>query len=197
MRESGDTIYIDELKHGDQKALEHLFQKYYYSLCHFAKSFVNCPDVADEVVTDVFLSIWQNRDSIAIQGSIKAYLFTAVKNRATNQLTKAKFIFEDLDSLSQQAGSNEATAESPLSAHETLREVEAIIDQLPPQRRIIFKLNRLEGFRYKEIAEILQISVPTVQKQMLEAVKFMSAYKSRFLTSSLFYLTLLGRYLFP
>lgn len=180
MAELGDEFLIQRIKANDQKALELLFEKYYFSLCHFAKSFVVSTDLSEEIVSDVFLKLWLNREKIEIRSSLKAYLFIAIKNQALNLIKKNHFPFEDLDQAEAHHLQAENSTELPVTYAETEKEILAIIDQLPPQRRTIFKLNRIEGLMYKEIAEVLSISVNTVQKQMVEAIKYLSKYKSQF-----------------
>lgn len=180
MAEPGDEFLIKRIKANDQKALELLFEKYYFSLCHFAKSFVVSTDLSEEIVSDVFLKLWLNREKIEIRSSLKAYLFIAIKNQALNLLKKNHFPFENLDHTEAHHLPAENSTELPVTYAETEKELLAIIDQLPPQRRTIFKLNRIEGLMYKEIAEVLSISVNTVQKQMVEAIKYVSKYKSQF-----------------
>ncbi|PPK99285.1 RNA polymerase sigma-70 factor, ECF subfamily [Parapedobacter indicus] len=131
-------------------------------------------------MSDVFLKLWLNREKIEIRSSLKAYLFIAIKNQALNLIKKNHFPFENLDHSEVHDLQTENSAEQPVTYAETEKELLAIIDQLPPQRRTIFKLNRIEGLMYKEIAEVLSISVNTVQKQMVEAIKYVSKYKSQF-----------------
>ena len=189
-----DETYIERIKQDDPKALEQLFQKYYYSLCHFAKSFVKSPGLSEEIVSDVFLNIWQNRKNLKISHNLKAYLFIAIKNQSINMISKNKFSFDELEIAERQQNLSDITAESSLTYLETKKEIEAIIEELPPQRKVIFRLNRLEGFKYKEIADILHISVNTVQKQMVEAVKHISQYESQFFATSILYAILLAHF---
>lgn len=185
MEEIKDQIYLKRIKADDQKALELLFEKYYYSLCRFAKLFVKSTDLSEEIVSDVFFNIWQNREKLEINGNLKSYLFVAIKNQSLNVLNKNKFSFESIEAVDHQQSFSSYTAEYSISYLEIKKEIEVIIEELPPQRKIIFKLNKIEGFKYKEIAEILSISVSTVQKQMVEAVKYMSKYKSQFYAVSI------------
>ena len=169
-----DEDILKRIIDNDQKALESLYHKYYLSLCDFAFSYVKSIDFAEEVVSDVFLNIWMNRCEIHIKTSIKSYLFTSVKNQSINFLNSQKVNFEDIEILERKDEFSDYNADSHLNYSEMLTEVERIIEQLPPQRRIIFKLNRIDGLKYKEIADLLSISVHTVQKQMTEAVKHIS-----------------------
>lgn len=196
MKEQEDEWYITQIQNGNEKALEFLFRKYYYSLCHFAKAFVKSTDLADEAVTDVFLNIWQKRETLQIHGNFKAYLFISVKNMSTNKLVQGRTFFDNIDSAIHIEDFSTMCGERCITSSETIRQIEAIINLLPPQRKLIFTLNRLEGFRYKEIADILKISVSTVQKQMAEAVKYLSQYKSQFMFIGISCLVLLTHFLF-
>ncbi|SFW24509.1 RNA polymerase sigma-70 factor, ECF subfamily [Sinomicrobium oceani] len=181
-----DKLLVERIRNNDQHALEQLFRKYYYPLCQFAGSFVKSPDIAEEVVSDVFFNIWQNRNVLDIRNNLKSYLFIAIKNQSLNVLKKNRISFFDMEISESQQKVSGLTAESALDYAEVEKRIETIIEELPPQRRIIFKLNRLEGFKYKEIADILQISVNTVQKQMIEAIRYISQYESQFFVSLVF-----------
>lgn len=173
-----DADIFNRIKQDDQKALELLHERYYQPLCNFALTFLKDVDDTEEVVSDVFLAIWLKRDSLSIKSSIKSYLFTAVKNQSINFLNAQKNRFEEIDLLTKSEGCSNDHADKHLIYSETLTWIELIIEQLPPQRRTIFRLNRMEGMKYKEIADLMSISIHTVQKQMTEAVKHIAQYSS-------------------
>ncbi|WP_159517001.1 RNA polymerase sigma factor [Sunxiuqinia indica] len=172
-----DSAIFAQISQGDQKALELLYERYYHPLCNFAFSFLKSVDYTEEVVSDVFLAVWLKRDTLSIKSSIKSYLFAAVRNHSVNFLKTQKKYFEEIERYEFRNNYNE-DADAHLTYAETLQQVEMIIDKLPPQRRAIFILNRMEGMKYKEIADLLAISVNTVQKQMTEAVKHVTQYSS-------------------
>lgn len=177
-----DKILFECVKKGNQKALEQLFQKYYFNLCLYAKKYVVSTNLAEEVVSDVFLKIWQNRKTLQINTSLKSYLFVATKNLSINVINKVK-----AERLKQQiaetnTGFSHLNTDGALHYHEVKMQIDQIIDKLPPQRKIIFKLSKIDGLKYKEIADKLGISVSTVQKQMIEASKHISQYESQFIT---------------
>lgn len=173
-----DDFLIECIKNDNQKALESLYKKYFYPLCRFAKSFVNDPLICEEVVSDVFFNIWKGRKKLHLQKNLKPYLFTATRNQALKTLKKEKAAF--FEAQIEDNNCSEITADEPIEYQETLKTLEAIIEGLPPQRKLIFKMNRMEGLNYSEIAKILQISIYTVQNQMVAAMKYLSKYRSKF-----------------
>lgn len=167
-----DKILLLNIKKGDQQALEELFEKYYYRLCDFAFQYVRSVDLTEEVVSDVFLKIWQKRKELRGPGNFKAYLFTAVRNQALNYVKKQQRPLDSLNDKHRQAAARkEDQPDEKLLFKEFTNRLEALINTLPPRRRRIFKLSRLEGFTYREIAGMLSITVRTVQNQMVQAVK--------------------------
>lgn len=176
--ESIEEEFLNRIKQNDQTALEKLHRKYYQLLCSFAFNYVKNVHSAEEIVSDVFLNFWLKRHSITINSSIKSYFYTSVRNQSINYLNIQKQTFEEIadNGFELEALGNDADAE--INYAETLNKIEKIIRELPPQRQTIFRLNRIDGLKYKEIAEILSISVNTVQKQMTKAVKHISKYHS-------------------
>lgn len=168
-----DQELLKLIKKDNQDALEELFERYYYQLCDFAFQFVRSFDLAEEVVSDVFMKIWKNRYKLHIRSSLKAYLYTATRNQSLNYLSKEKQDFESLDVLDN-TPSEKYQPDEEYMFRELENRIEILINTLPPRRRIIFKLSRLEGFKYQEIADILSISIHTVQNQMVQAVKQMA-----------------------
>lgn len=175
MEVQSDQILLCRIKENDQKALEELFEKYYYQLCDFAFQFVRSFDLTEEVVSDVFLKIWRSRRKLAITSCFKAYLYTACRNQALNVLQKENRNVETFDVLDETVSENYQPDEE-LMFRELQNRIDILINTLPPRRKLIFKLSRIQGFTYQEIADILSISIHTVQNQMVQAVKQMASY---------------------
>lgn len=156
----------------DQQAYRKLFDALAGPLIRWSQVFVKQYEVAEEIVSDVFMWLWQQR---ARQGSIRhirLYLYQAVKHRSLNYLRSAsgRMAHEDIASFegAQIPGIRFATddPEQMLLNNELRRHMENAIESLPARCRLIFRLVKDDGLRYKEVAELLQISVKTVETQM-------------------------------
>ncbi|MBS1582274.1 MAG: RNA polymerase sigma-70 factor [Bacteroidetes bacterium] len=153
---------------GDRQAFEQAFRTHYRPLCAFAGKYVKDGDQAEDLVQDLFFRLWQDRERMAITTSLKAYLFTAVRNRCLNAVQamgRMRPLDEDLHDQVEEG----ARAEEEHTARSA--RVQAAIEALPEERRKVFKLSRYEGLKYQEIAQRLGISVKTVENQMGKALK--------------------------
>ena len=170
-KESGiDSLIMRVIEHDDYFAFELLFKKMYNPLCQFCIKFVKSPEVAEELVSDVFYSIWKNRNRLIIS-SPKAYLFTSVRNKAFDHLRKVKKqIHCDLENATN-IPADTANSQEILVLHELTATMEKSIARLPKQCRLIYELSRDQGLKYKEIAAMLEVSVKTVETQMGRALK--------------------------
>jgi RNA polymerase sigma-70 factor (family 1) len=169
-RNSVDFLMERILNHDDYDSFEKLFQQMYTPLCQYCLRFVHVREVSEELVSDVFYTIWKNRARIEVT-SPRSYLFTAVRNRGLDYLRKAKrSTCCNLDQANQIAA--EALNSQELMIHRELDiAVSRSIASLPKQCRLIFELSRDHGLKYREIALKLRISVKTVETQMGRALK--------------------------
>lgn len=162
---------IQRLSQHDRRAFEQIFRTYYADLCKFCMKYVRDEQVAEEVVQEVFINIWERRASLTITTSIKSYLFTAIRNRSFNYL-KLQLPKEQKKTDLEGIGFLEEDNREQEMIMDELREyVQSAIASLPNKCRIIFNLSRNAGMTYKEIAEELDISVKTVENQIGLALK--------------------------
>ena len=165
-----ESLIMRVIEHDDYYAFELLFKKMYNPLCQFCIKFVKSPEVAEELVSDVFYSIWKNRNRLLIS-SPKAYLFTSVRNKAFDHLRKVKKqIHCDIENATN-LPADTANSQEILVLRELTASMENSVARLPKQCRLIYELSRDQGLKYKEIATILQVSVKTVETQMGRALK--------------------------
>lgn len=163
------------LKKGDYDAFKVLFKKYYQNLCYFSLSIVKEKQFAEEVVSDVFINVWEKKDKLEIKIKVKPYLYAAVRNRSLNFLKSNQLHSERLDSVDQIALAMLNKTDDNLHYEELKQLVDNLIDTLPEKRKLIFRMNRFDELSTDEIAEVLSISVSTVRNQLLKAVKQMNS----------------------
>jgi RNA polymerase sigma-70 factor (family 1) len=167
--------------HDDDKAFESLFYLLNTPLIKFSTMYVHQKEAAEEIVSDVFVKCWMSRKSLADVHNMDTYLFVAVKNQSLNYVKKYSHIH-----LVQVEDTNEIkfvktfNPQEELEKKELLFKMEKAIEGLPRQCRIIFRLIREDGIKYKEVAEILNISPRTVQTQLFRAMKKLSAVLSEY-----------------
>jgi len=157
----------------DDRAFEELFHRYYTLLCQRVRGMIDCPHRTEEIVSDVFIKMWNNRHKLAISSSLKAYLFTAVRNQAIDFLRKQARNRTIDGEIRTAVPSNYSSPEEEIIFEEVNDAVEAAIDSLPPQGRHIFRLSRDEGLKYREIASLLNISIKTVETHMRRSLIFL------------------------
>lgn len=163
---------LDRISKNDEKALQQLFELYGDGLLRFSVSIIKKKELAEEVVCDVFFQLWLQRKKISTIENIKAYLFTATKNTTINYLEKEKRVrFSSLDDISVTLPIDEICPETELISAELRNAIEQAIQHLPERCKLIFSLAKIEQFKYKEIAQILGISVKTIDHQLTIALK--------------------------
>ena len=151
---------------------EKLFNTHYSNLCAYANNFLKDVDASEEVVQEVLFKLWTNRESIIITSSIQSYLFRAVRNASLNVLKHVN-IRDDYKVQHEYERDDELSSEDEMIVLELDRKIRTAIDQLPIERKKVFILSRYDGLKYKEIADKLNISVSTVENQMVKALKFL------------------------
>jgi len=161
----------------DQSAFQVLFRHFFPGLLSFAESYMKNRMFAEEVVEDVFVKLWENRKMLPAIKNLNYYLYVATKHGAINYLEKQRrknYSF-DIDELDEEVLHFHRSPEDILISEQVLRQIEHIINTLPPKCKLVFRLVKEEGLRYKEVAELLGISVKTVENQVSIALQKISA----------------------
>ena len=179
---SSGLFLQNRVKRGDLKAFETLFREYYNPLSNFALGYVNDPDTAEEIVQDFFYHFWKNKENINVTGSLKAYLFSAVKNFCLKHIEKQSVRRRYAERILTETADEEKISFQPeLEAKELKKEIDKVLESLPERSREIFRLSRFEGLKYREIADKLSVSVKTVEADMTRTLKILreriSAYE--------------------
>lgn len=166
-----EQFIFREMVEGNKKAFRFFFEKYYTELCNLVNLYIRNEIIAEEIVQDIYIYLWEKKGKIQIESSVKAYLLRASKNKSLNYLRNEKtrqIIQEKLTEVS------ESSFEMPSNSLDEgqLREIiENAIKSLPEKCREIYRLAKEKEMSYKEIAEKMGISVKTVENQMGIALK--------------------------
>lgn len=182
-----ESYYLNGLKRGDSIAFKKMFDNYYKILVAVSYKILLDRELAESVVQDVFVNLWSNRET-AIINSLKGYLVVSVKNRSLNEIKRAKRFVSYNTLQPYQLPNDDFDVQSDVDAIEHIMNS---INELPEQRRKIFRMNRLDGLKYAEIASELNLSIKTVEAQMSSALKYvrerLSVYKDLVTISLLFF----------
>lgn len=152
------------------QTFEALFRENHAHCLAFATHYTGDSHVAEEVVQQVFLRLWEKRETITITGPVKAYLFSAIRNTAISQWRK------DVVRTEKETGFGKVS-ETAIGAGEEVKELERLyrqaLERLPERCREVFVLSRQQNLKYAEIAAAMNISVKTVENQMGKALKIL------------------------
>jgi RNA polymerase sigma-70 factor (ECF subfamily) len=165
-----DRDLLTRIHDGDEQAFDVLFRRFYGPLTALAASLLGSRAVAEEVIQDVMLEVWRRRESIRLDESWRAYLFRSARNRALNELRHQQV---------ERRGEPWARGEQSAAAPALTGLIDAELDEaiaravaaLDGPLRDVFSLSRTDGLSYAEIAEVLSISVKTVEARMSRALK--------------------------
>ncbi|MDR2914940.1 MAG: RNA polymerase sigma-70 factor [Tannerella sp.] len=164
-----DLAVFKKIKEGDVRTFEKVFRQYYTPLCMYAFSITGRKDIAEEIIQDVFYNIWKEKENIQILRSVKNYLYGAVRNHS---LRYQEHLMVQERHQEHVLNDNQETDLSPLELLE-YKELENVItnilNKLPERRMQIFRMHRMDGKKYKEIADFYSISVKTVEAEMTKA----------------------------
>lgn len=162
-----EQYLLEQIQGGNHAAYEQVFRSYYERLCNYAHQLMQDQDEAEEMVQEVFVKIWDKRENLVVNFSLKSYLYKAVYNTCLNRLKQMKNSKASMvENLPQSISDN-----GNIMIRELEKNIGQAIEKLPEQCRIIFKLSRFEELKYAEIAEHLNLSVKTVENQMGKALR--------------------------
>jgi RNA polymerase sigma-70 factor, ECF subfamily len=175
MLSEADKYLITRIQEGDYHAFEILFNGYYAELCRFAKSFTHSVNVAEDLVSDLFMRIWEQPHVLAASVSLRAYLRRSICNSCINYLHRQhlKFGLHDtatIDQLNELLPDPEDSPYGIVLLEELEDKIDRAIHQLPAECARIFILSRKEQLSHQEIAEKLHISENTVKVQIYRAL---------------------------
>jgi len=170
-----EKLLVGQIKARNRIAFEMIFKEYYLQLVRFAEGMLFDSKLADDIVQDLFLNLWNNSDHLTIEKSIKGYLYTSTRNRCLNELKKLQI--HDKNLLQYEGILNLHNLESYNDSKEDLiKKVMAVLELLPLKMKEIVKMKYLQNKKHKEIAESLCITENTVNTQLTRAKKKLRNY---------------------
>ena len=172
-----------QLHQNNRQLFNQLFADYYVNLCRFAYTYVSDNDIAEEIVQEVFIALWEQRKTLNIHTSIRSFLYTSVKNKALNYIRNAKTRTHHENEFAREQASKISDLIDFCEREELNHLIGQAINELPEQCRTIFEMSRNQNLTYKEIAQHLNISAKTVENQISIALRKLRQKLSPYLSS--------------
>jgi RNA polymerase sigma-70 factor (ECF subfamily) len=164
------NIQIEKMKAGDRESFNQVFRRYYSPMVRFCIRYVADSDLASEIVQDLFVKLWSNREKISFNTSFESYMLTSVRNSALTYINKERSHAEANLRVFSEESDNTDPSET-LQSNNLEESYRKILKDMPEKRREVFLASRYDGLKYSEIAEKLGISQKTVEAQMSAAIK--------------------------
>ncbi len=163
---------VVRLRKGESRAFDEIFNLYSRRIYHFAYSFLKNKQDSEGIVQEVFLRVWKNRKNIDEYYSLKAFLFTISYNLIIDKFRERVKDIKYREFLKKNAINFEFETDKKIEYSDLNELYTNAVEHLPKRRKIIYKMHRVEGLSYREIAKKLHISIKTVENQMTSALKF-------------------------
>ena len=167
----GDEELMKEVKAGNMLAFDTLYRKYSRRLYKFSYSILKSTQEAENIIQDVFLNLWLNREKIEKSSSVKYYVFTIAYNSAISIIRKKARESQFIEYVKTLQDMKEEPVDLQFEYKELDERVSAIINSLPVRQKEVYQLHRIEGLKYSEIAERMNISINTIENHMSRALK--------------------------
>ncbi|WP_165688791.1 RNA polymerase sigma factor [Flavobacterium sp. A45] len=166
-----DTVIINRLRNGDKQALTELYNEFWQLLFVSSYNVIKDKELCEDIIQDIFMNIWNNREKLEINISLKGYLYACARYQVFNQFkkNKNKVHVEFLDDLDKRF--QHSTPETQMMHEELVQQISSIIETLPEKCQLVYKLSRDEQLSHKEIAARLDISTKTVENHITKALQ--------------------------
>ena len=166
---SSEELVWQQIQQKNIKAFESYYKEHYKTFFLASYNYVKSPAVAQEIVNDVFLKIWEDAEKISIESSLKSYIYRAIINRSINALNKQKRETQNQKELAHLQ--TESYESRQMETNELKVQLYKTIEALPEQCKRVFQMSRMDGLKQQEIADKLGISIKTVKNHITHALK--------------------------
>jgi RNA polymerase sigma-70 factor, ECF subfamily len=169
-----EELFRNMVNSDDVKAFEVLYHRHYTALCKYVYTIMQCKFTTEEVVSDVLLKIWHQRQTLQIQTNVKSYMLAAVRNLSIDYLRKrARRRTVSEDAIHPDRAADFHSSLDLIVGQEATEIVENAINRLPTQGKTIFRLSRDTGMKYREIADHMGLSIKTIETHMTRSLVFL------------------------
>ena len=165
-----------QLKNGDELAFEKLYNNYKFRIAGNLFKLLKSDDLVKEILQELFFKIWEVRRNIDPEKSFKSYLFRIAENLVYDYFRKVAKDKRLLTKIVASSSELYLHVEEDMLSKEDAQKLQKAINLMPPQRKMVFTLCKLEGKSYKEVEEIMGISAKTISSHMLQANRFLKTY---------------------
>ncbi len=170
MNDSELNILVKQMMTGDRESFNRIFRRSYKPLMRFCYRFVTDEDVAAEIVQDLFVKLWTNREKLNINTSFDSYMMSSVRNAAYTYINRER-AHQEVHQMMVVQEADEADPSEQLQSNNLEDTYQKVLAAMPEKRREVFLASRIEGLKYAEIADKLNISQKTVEAHMGAAIK--------------------------
>lgn len=188
--QASDEVLFLRIKEGDTTSFNTLFTRYYKKLCYYSVRITNRGELSEEIIQELFIKIWENRESLIIENKVKSYLYRSAFNRSVNALRNNRSAL--VNDAEIQHPESYYNADNEILYFELEVKLFEIIDSFPEKQRNVFILKRFDNLSYKEIAAELDMSERMVEKYLSKSLtslrKALSEYKEPFPSYFMFFL---------
>lgn len=175
-----EEVLISKLKIGDYSAFTCIFSAFYKDLVLFAIRFTRNRENAEEIVQDTFVKLWEEHESISITVSLNAYLIRLIQNKCIDLYRHSKVVEAHYDYMLDYSQGYESNTDTYLLYSELKDHIENALGLLPYEVSEAFKMNRYEGLKYKEIAEIKGVSIRTIEVRIGRALSLLRKHLNEY-----------------
>ena len=176
-----NIVTVENLREGNHKAFEMLFNEWYKPLCRYANSILQCEDDAEDVVQKFFYKLWDKHQQISIHTAIEPYLYRSIHNECMNNIKQKKVNADYILSVTDKLEVNYENTDKQLIINELEKNIQKAIEKLPPRCKEVFLLSRFNDMSYAEISKSLNITAGTVEIQIVKALRLLRKELSDYL----------------
>ena len=176
-----DFTLLASLKAGEEEVFSEIYERYWAVLYRHAYKLLKDEAAAQDIVQDIFVTLWDNMEDLELQRSLRSYLYTAVRNKVLNSIQREKYQQRYVESFLHFMNTSEAITDHTLRENMLREKIDREVAHLPAKMRHIFEMSRIHHRSYKEIARELQLSDKTVKKQVSNAIRILRFKLSSFL----------------